>query len=516
MMVGSTEQEQARNILALSMIDYRALVESVRDYAIFMLDPLGVVVSWNAGAEHIKGYAAEEIIGRNFKVFYLPEDRNSGQPELELETAEKTGRYEDESWRMRKDGSRFRAHIIVTALRDAQGKLLGFAKVTQDVTERWEAEQELRESEERFRILVDQIRDYAIYLLSPEGRITTWNLGARRIEQYEASEVIGRHFSMFHAPEDIARGKLTRLMQQAKETGAARETAWRIRKDGSRFWADVTLTALRDSNGNLYGFAKIVRDLTDQIEAGELAVAYEAAQEAVRARDEFLSIASHELRTPLAAMHLQLQVVKRQLEGDSLDQAKDRLTLGIERALGSADRLSKLVDTLLDVTRITTNRIQLHLSDFDMAEAVQEEIGRLAEIAREAGCELSVQAEVGIVGRWDRLRIEQALMNLVANACKYAPGSPVRIGVERDAEYVRIWVRDSGPGIAADDVEQIFDRFVQAGAAGKDSGLGLGLFVTRQIAEAHGGTASVISSVGGGSLFTIELPLHALPPEAAI
>lgn len=516
MMVGSTEQEQARNTLALSMIDYRALVESVRDYAIFMLDPLGVIVSWNAGAEHIKGYAAEEIIGRNFKVFYLPEDRNSGQPELELETAEKTGRYEDESWRMRKDGSRFRAHIIVTALRDAQGKLLGFAKVTQDVTERWEAEQELRESEERFRILVDQIRDYAIYLLSPEGRITTWNLGARRIEQYEASEVIGRHFSMFHAPEDIARGKLTRLMQQAKETGAARETAWRIRKDGSRFWADVTLTALRDSNGNLYGFAKIVRDLTDQIEAGELAVAYEAAQEAVRARDEFLSIASHELRTPLAAMHLQLQVVKRQLEGDSLDQAKDRLTLGIERALGSADRLSKLVDTLLDVTRITTNRIQLHLSDFDMAEAVQEEIGRLAEIAREAGCELSVQAEVGIVGRWDRLRIEQALMNLVANACKYAPGSPVRIGVERDAEYVRIWVRDSGPGIAADDAEQIFDRFVQAGAAGKDSGLGLGLFVTRQIAEAHGGTASVISSVGGGSLFTIELPLHALPPEAAI
>lgn len=515
-MVGNTDQEQERHILALSTIDYRALVESVRDYAIFMLDPLGVVISWNAGAEHIKGYAADEIIGRNFKVFYLPEDRNSGRPELELETAEKTGRYEDESWRLRKDGSRFRAHVIVTALRDAQGELLGFAKVTQDVTERWEAEQELRESEKRFRILVDQIRDYAIYLLSPEGRITTWNLGARRIEQYEASEVIGRHFSMFHAPEDIARGKLTRLMQQAKDAGAARETGWRIRKDGSRFWADVTLTALRDANGNLYGFAKIVRDLTEQVEAEELAMAYAAAQEAVRVRDEFLSIASHELRTPLAAMHLQLQVVKRQLDGDSLDQAKDRLTPGIERALGSAERLSRLVDTLLDVTRITTNRVQLHLSDFDMAEVVLEEAGRLAGIAGEAGCELSVQAQAGIVGRWDRLRIEQALMNLVANACKYAPGGPIHIGVERDAGRVRVWVQDSGPGIAADSIGQIFDRFVQAGPAGKESGLGLGLFVTRQIAEAHGGTASVVSSEGEGSRFTIELPLHAPSSEAAI
>lgn len=511
-MATRTDQEQAQQILANSTIDYRALVESIRDYAIFMLDPQGLVISWNAGAQQINGYAADEIIGQDFRIFYSPQDQESGQPELELKTAQETGRYEDEVWRLRKGGHRYRAHVLVTALRVAQGELLGFVKITHDVTDRWEAEQELRQTEERFRILVEQILEYAIFLLSPDGRITSWNLGAKRIKGYEAADVVGQHISLFYTPEDVARGRWATLLQHARDTGAAYDTGWRLRKDGSRFWADATLTALRDANGNLYGYAKIVRDLTEQVEAEELAKAYQAAQEAVQARDEFLSIASHELRTPLAAMLLQLQVVKRQLAKIPADQNYALVAQGLERALSSGERLSKLLDTLLDVTRITMNRIELELSEFDPAVVVEEEVGRLSAIARAAGCELRLQVEPGIEVRWDRLRIEQALMNLVVNACKYAAGSPVEIGVQRHADKVRLWVQDQGPGIAADKIEQVFDRFVRTGSSDRASGLGLGLYVTRQIAEAHGGTANVDSRVGQGSRFNLVLPLQVPSP----
>lgn len=505
---GSTEESQARAALVLSETSFRTLVDSIRDYAIFMLDPQGMVFSWNAGAERINGYSADEVLGHHFKIFYLPEERNSGQPELELKTARETGRYEEECWRIRKNGGRFRAHVVMTAIHSVAGELLGYAKVTQDVTERWEAEQELRQSERRFRILVEQVRDYAIFMLSPEGRVATWNLGAQRIEGYEASEVIGRHVGMFYPPEDIAGGKLARLLQQADVVGVARDHGWRLRKDGSRFWADVTLTALRDANGNLYGYVKVIRDLTERVEAEELAQAYEAAREAVRARDEFLSIASHELRTPLAVAQLQLQSLKRLLKNGTSGLDPQSISAAIDRALGSTTRLSQLVDTLLDVSRITSGRIQLHLSTFDLTDVVRDTADRLTEMAQEAGCELQVQVMTGLTGRWDRLRVEQALLNLISNACRYAPGSPVHIGMEQDGERVRLWVQDAGPGIAPDKLELIFDRFERAVPAESYGGLGLGLFVTRQIAEAHGGSVHVVSTLGKGSTFTLELPLQ--------
>lgn len=509
MTVESSGGEQLQGGPTLGEVSYRVLVDNVRDYAIIMLDPWGRVISWNSGAERIKGYKAEEIIGQHFKIFYLPEERETDQPEEELRTARETGRYEAERWRMRKDGSRFRAHVIVTALRDPKGDLLGYAKVTQDVTERARAEQELRESEERFRIMIEQVRDYAIFMLSPEGRIATWNYGAQRIKGYEAYEVIGRHVSMFYPPEEIARGKVGRLLQQAATAGVARDVGWRIRKDGSRFWADVTMTALHDASGKLYGFAKVIRDLTDRVEAEELAQAYAAAQEAIRVRDEFLSIASHELRTPLTAAQLQLQGIKLLLASGGMHRSPERLAQSINRALSSTERLSQLVDTLLDVSRITTSQIQLHPSCFDMAEVAHDAADRLAEMAAQAGCELRVQAKAGIQGCWDRLRVEQALVNLISNACKYAPGSPVEVSVEQVGDRVRLVVKDVGPGIAEDKLAHIFDRFERAAPADNYGGLGLGLFVTRQIAEAHGGSAHVSSRLGEGSVFTLELPLEA-------
>lgn len=492
---------------------FRLLIDSVRDYAIYMLDPNGMVYSWNPGAERIKGYTNDEVIGRHFSAFYTPEDVEAGRPELELRAAAEAGRYEEDGWRLRKDGSRFRAHVVVSPLIAPDGKLSGFAKVTQDITPQWEAEQALRDSEERFRVLVDQIRDYAILMLDPEGRVSTWNRGARRIQGYEAPEVLGRSLSLFYTPEDRANGRDQRLRQEAEEAGVAHDIGWRVRKDGSRFWADVTLTTLRTPAGELYGFAKVVRDLTERLEAEAQAKAYEAAREAVQMRDEFLSIAAHELRTPLTAAQLQLQSVRRLTDREPESWRHERIAAGIESALRSNGRLAELVETLLDVSRIATNRIRLDLSEFDLTEACRDAVDRLREMVKESDCEVRVSAPSPVQGCWDRLRIEQALMNLLSNACKYAPRSLIEVGVEPLEQQVKFWVRDTGPGIPEEHVERIFGRFERAVSTSNYGGLGLGLYVTRQIAEVHGGRIEVQSAPNKGSTFILILPRRATAAE---
>jgi PAS domain S-box-containing protein len=232
---------------------FRRLVETVRDYAIFLLDTEGNIVSWNAGAERLKGYSAAEIIGRNFSVFYPQPAIEKRWPQYELETAARLGRFEDEGWRLRKDGTRFWANVIITALHDDEGRLIGFAKVTRDLSERRQNEERLRESEERFRLLVEGVQDYAIFMLDPEGRVVSWNQGARRIKGYEAAEIIGKSFSLFYPPEAIAKGWPAHELREAASTGHFEDEGWRLRKDGTRFWANVVITALRDSSGELRG-----------------------------------------------------------------------------------------------------------------------------------------------------------------------------------------------------------------------------------------------------------------------
>jgi PAS domain S-box-containing protein len=240
------------------------LVQGTTDYAIFMLDVDGRVRTWNAGAERLKGYQAQEIIGEHFSRFYPEEAIRRGWPQHELDTAAVEGRFEDEGWRLRKDGSRFWANVVITALRDAQGTLRGFSKVTRDLTDRREAEEALRESEERFRLLVDDVQDYAIFLLDPEGRVASWNPGAERIKQYRASEIIGQHFSRFYPRDAVERGWPTHALETARQEGRFADEGWRVRQDGSRFWASVVITALRDPQGHLRGFSKITRDVTER------------------------------------------------------------------------------------------------------------------------------------------------------------------------------------------------------------------------------------------------------------
>jgi PAS domain S-box-containing protein len=490
---------------------YQLLVESVRDYAIFALDRNGVVLSWNAGAQRIKGYAAEEIVGRHFSTFYTPEDLAAGKPGTELRVAELEGRVEDEGWRIRKDGSRFWASVVITALRDPAGNLVGFAKVTRDLTARRRWEEELRESEERFRVLVLSVKDYGIFMLDPEGRVVSWNEGARRIKGYEAEEILGKHFSTFYPPEVAASGHPARELEIARREGRYEEEGWRIRKDGTRFWANVVITALFGARGDLIGYAKVTRDLTErrlaqqrEVDDARRLAEVEASN---RAKTGFLAAMSHELRTPLNAIAGYAQLMQDGVGGDVSEQHRDYLT----RIRNSQQHLLGIVNDLLNYSRMEAGGL-VYERELVFAHEVVE--GVLAMVApqverkrlrlRRGVCTPDVAAIA------DRLKVEQVVLNLLSNAVKFTPeGGTITVQCGRDEQSVTISVRDNGPGIPADKLEVIFDPFVQLGRTltSKHEGAGLGLAISRDLARAMNGDVRVESIEGEGATFTLSLPV---------
>ena len=314
----------AEAALVASEEQFRMLVNGVRDYAIFLLDPDGYIASWNPGAERIKGYTAAEVLGSHFSRFYTPEDLAAGKTEHELKVARRVGKYEEEGWRVRKDGSQFWASVVITALRDETDTLRGFAKVTRDLTERRAAENELRASEERFRMLVSGVQDYAIYLLDPTGHVVTWNAGAARIKGYTAEEIVGKHFSTFYTPEDLAAGKATLELEVASREGSYEEEGWRVRKDGSRLWASVVITALRDETGRLRGFSKVTRDITERRESERIRSIVDNVVDGIVTFDEngtieSLNPAAERVFGYAAAEVVGTPVARLAAEGDRLD-----------------------------------------------------------------------------------------------------------------------------------------------------------------------------------------------------
>ncbi len=303
---------------------FRLLVESVEDYAIFMLDVDGRVLTWNRGAERIKGYSSREVVGRHFSLFYPDEDVAAGKPEDALRSALRDGHLEYEGWRVRKDGTRFWANVVITALHDESGRLRGFGKVTRDLTEARAAAEQLRLSEERFRLLVESIADYAVYMLDATGHVSTWNSGAEKIKGYTASEIIGRHYEAFFEREDVEAGRPVTELEIARTTGRYEEEGWRVRKDGTRFWASIVLTPIRDSTGELIGFAKVTRDLSARKQAEETAreltreraarAAAEEAEDRLRAERErykLLTIENARLYAAEKRAREQLELVAR-------------------------------------------------------------------------------------------------------------------------------------------------------------------------------------------------------------
>ena len=437
-------------VQAVTDADFHRMVDAVRDYAIFMLDANGRIVSWNQGAELNKGYRAEEIIGRHFSVFY-PQDRiDENWPEQELALAREHGRIEDEGWRIRKDGSRFWASVIITALYREDGSLRGYAKVTRDLTERRRHEELLRQSDERFRLMVESVRDYAIFMLDPAGNIATWNLGAQLNKGYTTEEILGQHFSVFYTPEDIARDWPARELELALRDGRFEDEGWRVRKDGSRFWANVVITALHDSDGGHRGFAKVTRDLTQQRRI-------DALEDEGRQLTRFLAVLGHELRNPLSSIANVVSVMELE---ESSNPRIARVRGILQRQVG---HLKRLVDDLLDVGRIVSGKVRLErgpvkLQDVAAAavEAVTPEIDRLRHTLRQ---------DIATEPLWvsgDRVRLGQVLSNLLQNAAKFTPdGGQVRLILRRRDDDAELVVCDNGPGIPREKLRHVFKLFAQ-------------------------------------------------------
>ncbi|HSC24196.1 MAG TPA: PAS domain S-box protein [Casimicrobiaceae bacterium] len=501
---------------------FRLLVESVSDYAIFMLDPEGRVATWNAGAQRIKGYQADEIVGQHFSKFYPREAVDRQHPQYELRVAAREGRFEEEGWRVRKDGSLFWASVVITALRDKSGELVGFGKVTRDLTNRREHEESLRQSEERFRLLVEGVLEYAIFMLDANGRVVTWNAGAERINGYKAEEIIGRHFSTFYPKDAIESGWPEHELQVAITEGKYQEEGWRLRKDGTRFWAHVTITALRDDSGHLRGFAKLTRDLSERKRAEGLAeygalrdemleaerAARIEAQRVARMKDEFLATLSHELRTPLNAILGWTQILRMPQRTPQSEEVQRALTI-IER---NAKAQVQLIDDLLDLSRILAGQLRLDVQRVALADVIRAAIESAQPAADAKGVRLEtiLDARRGIVSG-DAGRLQQIIWNLLSNAIKFTPkGGRVQVLLERVNSHIEVTVSDTGIGIPADFLPHIFGRFTQRDSTPGRShgGLGLGLAISKQLVELHGGSISAKSpGEGKGATFIVRLPL---------
>jgi PAS domain S-box-containing protein len=489
---------------------YQLLVESVRDYAIFALDPNGVIMSWNAGAERIKGYRADEVIGRHLSIFYKPEDLAWDKPGEELRTAVREGRVEDEGWRIRKDGSQFWANVVITALRDRNGQLVGFAKVTRDLTERRRSEEQLRVSEERFRVLIQSVKDYGIFMLDPDGRVASWNEGARRIKGYEAEDILGRHFSVFYPAAARESGFPDYELEVAREVGRFEDEGWRVRKDGSQFWANVVITALFADDGTLIGFAKVTRDLTERRQAQQREVedARRLAEvdAANRAKTGFLAAMSHELRTPLNAIAGYAQLMQEGIGGPVSEQQAEYLS----RIRASQQHLLGIVNDLLNYSRVEAGEVTYERAPVEVCNVVDRVIAMVAPQAGRKGLRLEHgPCPPDAVALADELKTEQVLLNLVSNAVKFTPeGGTITVGCGRRDAQVTIEVRDTGPGIPADMLDAIFDPFVQLGRTltSAHEGAGLGLAISRDLARAMDGDVTVESTIGNGSTFTLRLP----------
>jgi PAS domain S-box-containing protein len=546
---------------------HRLLVESVRDYAIFALDPNGVILSWNAGAKRFKGYEADEIIGKHFSVFYPRELVEEGFPEFELRTAANTGRFEDEGWRIRKDGSRFWANVVITALRNHEGKLLGYGKVTRDLTERREAEEALRESEERFRLLVEGVKDYAIFMLDPTGRVATWNEGAERIKGYRAKEIIGKHFSEFYLEEDKAARKPDRELEIAKRAGKYDEEGRRVRRDGTIFWASVTITALRNKTGELIGFAKVTRDLTER-RAAELRALEDArrlageeaarraaenrehefrtladqlrkqtqeleartreaeearqhaseslarADEANRAKSQFLAAMSHELRTPLNAIGGYSDLLTMGLSGPVTEQQKVQLG----RIRRSQEHLLGIINDILNFSRLEAGQLTYDIGPVAIADVVESVAHMIMPQAKSKGLQLDDAAcRNGATAIADRSKVEQIVLNLVSNAVKFTEsGGKITLACELRQNRIVLSVLDTGSGIPKDKLGAIFEPFVQVGRTltSTREGAGLGLAISRDLARGMGGDITVDSRLGVGSEFKLTLPAQQQPKAA--
>jgi PAS domain S-box-containing protein len=489
---------------------YRLLIEAVIDYAIYMLDPSGIVTSWNPGARRFKGYEEAEILGAHFSKFYTDEDRESGLPERALETAQREGKFEAEGWRVRKDGKKFWAYVVIDPIRDSNGRLMGYAKITRDLTERMQAEKALRASQEQFRLLVQGVTDYAIYLLTPAGNVASWNAGAQRIKGYTPEEIIGEHFSRFYTEEDRKAGLPHAALKTAVREGRFEREGWRVRKDGTTFFANVVIDAIYNPDGSLLGFAKITRDITERMNAQR---ALDETREALIQAQKMEAIGhltggvAHDFNNLLMAIQGSLELLQRRLpNGDP------KITQLIDNALQGAQRGTALTQRMLAFAR----RQELRLVPLDVAEVVRGMTNLL-----QSSLGPSVQIETHFSSKLPKIQADQnqfelALLNLAMNGRDAMPhgGSIVIAARERNAtgdpdlksgQYLCVSVTDSGIGMDEQTLKRAMEPFFTTKGIGK--GTGLGLPMAYGMAQQSGGKLILKSKPGHGTTAELCLPI---------
>jgi PAS domain S-box-containing protein len=490
---------------------FRLLIDAVVDYAIYMIDPDGTITSWNSGAKRFKGYEEAEIIGEHFSRFYTPEDRANGMPQRALDTAIREGRFEGEGWRVRKDGTHFWSHVVIDPIIDPNGELLGFAKITRDLTDRKMAEETLKQSEQQFRLLVQGVTDYAIYMLSPEGCVSNWNQGAQRIKGYLPEEIIGQHFSIFYTPEDRELGEPQRSLEIATREGRFESRSWRMRKDGTRFLAHVVVDAIRGDTGTLLGFAKITRDVTEAHEAQQ---ALEKTREALFQAQKMQAIGqlsggiAHDFNNLLTVILGNLEIVQKRI-GDA-----PKIARLLQNATQGALRGVSLTQRMLAFAR----RQELKTESVDIPQLVQGITGLLrSSLGPGIRIETRFPEDLQPVLA-DSNQLELAILNLATNARDAMPeGGTVIIQAQAEVvleqthstlaagRYVCLSLIDSGEGMDAATLACARDPFFTTKGLGK--GTGLGLSMVHGFIEQLGGRFTLKSEKGHGTAAELWIPV---------
>ncbi|MGD9479791.1 PAS domain S-box protein [Shinella sp. G-2] len=490
---------------------YKLLVDAITDYAIYMLDREGHIVSWNAGASRFKGYQAEEVLGSHFSRFYRPDDRDRGLPQRALSHAAEEGRFEGEGWRVRKDGAQFWAHVVIDPIRDPHGRLIGFAKITRDLTERKHAEEQLRKAEQQFRLLVQGVTDYAIYMMDADGNVSSWNAGAERIKGYKPNEIIGQHFSRFFPEQDRLAGLPDNALETARREGRYESEGWRLRKDGTRFWANAIIDAIRGEDGALIGFAKITRDITEKRDAqAALELAREELFQAqkMEALGQLTGGVAHDFNNLLMAVQASLDLLKRRV---SLTHEAQSL---LDNALQATQRGASLTQRLLAFSR----RQDLDFEPVDLSTLIH---GMTDMLQRSIGPTVAVETRFPLdlpPVRTDPNQMVNALLNLAINARDAMPeGGRLVIGarLETDAvkahpdlqnkAYLCLYLQDEGHGMDPDTLKNAPSPFFTTKGIGK--GTGLGLSMVQGLMAQSNGKLVLHSAPGAGTTAELWLPV---------
>ncbi|MGY2258891.1 PAS domain S-box protein [Pseudomonas sp. SDO55104_S430] len=490
---------------------FRLLVDAVVDYAIYMIDPDGIIISWNAGARRFKGYEEAEILGQHFSRFYTDADRRAGLPQRALDTALREGRFEGEGWRVRKDGTHFWSSVVIDPIRDPSGTLLGYAKITRDLTDRKMAEETLKQSEQQFRLLVQSVTDYAIYMLTPDGYVSNWNPGAQRIKGYRPEEVIGQHFSMFYTAEDREANEPCRTLDIARREGRFENRGWRQRKDGTRFLAHVVVDPIWGDTGTLLGFAKITRDVTEAAQAQQT---LEKTREALFQAQKMQAIGqlsggiAHDFNNLLTVILGNLEIVRKRVGDDP------RLTRLIDNATQGAQRGVSLTQRMLAFAR----RQELKAEPVDIPALVQGITGLLrSSLGPSVRIETNFSPEPEPVLA-DLNQLELAVLNLATNARDAMPnGGKIVMGTSTEVildqphstlapgRYVCLSISDTGEGMDEVTLASAMDPFFTTKGVGK--GTGLGLSMVHGFIEQMGGRFLLKSEKGIGTTAELWLPV---------